>query len=46
MLLYYSKTLSYFFVSIVFYLQVIGFVTLCQGYRRIHISYLSIHADR
>ena len=27
-------------------LQVIGFITLFQGYQRVHISYLSIHADR
>ena len=34
------------FTSFVFYLQVIGFITLFQGYQRVHISYLSIHVDR
>ena len=35
-----------FYISIVFYLQVIGFITPYQSYQRVHISYLSIHADR
>ena len=41
-----SQTLSNFFTSIVFYLQIIGFITLFQGYQKVHISYLSIHAKR
>ena len=32
-----------FFYSIVFYLQVIDFIPLFQGYQRVHISYLSIY---
>ena len=35
-----------FFLSLLFYLQVIDFITQFQGYQRVHISYLSIHADR
>ena len=44
MLLYHSQTLNYFFISIMFYLQVIDFVILFQGYQRVNISYLFIHA--
>ena len=32
-----------FFISIFFYLQVIDFIPLFQGYQRVHISYLSIY---
>ena len=44
MLLYHSQTLNYFFTSIMFYLQVTDFVILFEGYQRVHISYLFIHA--
>ena len=30
----------------ILFTSVIGFMTLFQGYERVHISYLSIHADR
>ena len=34
------------FYQYLFHLQVIGFIALFQGYQRVHVSYLSIHADR